>query len=64
MNNIKETLQNLIKQEVNAINNIPIDGKIEEALHIIYQQVHKKDGKVVISGMGKAGQSGNNIATT
>ncbi|MDB4655683.1 SIS domain-containing protein, partial [Flavobacteriales bacterium] len=31
---------------------------------LIFQQVHSKNGKVVIAGMGKAGQIGMNIATT
>ncbi|MEN8956390.1 MAG: SIS domain-containing protein, partial [Flavobacteriales bacterium] len=31
---------------------------------LIHEQVHNKSGKVVISGMGKAGQIGVNIATT
>lgn len=62
--NIKEQLKHLIQQEVNAIENIPIDGKIEHAIALIYEQVHQKNGKVVITGMGKAGQIGNNIATT
>lgn len=62
--NIKEKLKYYIQKEVEAIQNIPIDGKIAAALDIIYQQVHQKNGKVVISGMGKAGQIGNNIATT
>ena len=62
--NIKEQLKHLIQQEVIAIENIPIDGKIEHAISLIYEQVHQKNGKVVITGMGKAGQIGNNIATT
>lgn len=61
---IKEQLKEYIRLEVEAIQNIPIDGKIEQALEIIYEQVHRNNGKVVISGMGKAGQIGNNIATT
>jgi arabinose-5-phosphate isomerase len=61
---IKTRIQNIIDQEIEAIKNIPVDGIIEKALALIYQQVHQKNGKVVISGMGKAGQIGNNIATT
>jgi len=61
---IKDRIKSIIEQEIAAINNIPVDGVIEEALNLIYQQVHQKNGKVVISGMGKAGQIGNNIATT
>lgn len=61
---IQTKIQDLIKREIQAIEAIPIDGVIEEALELIYRQVHQKKGKVVISGMGKAGQIGVNIATT
>ncbi len=61
---IKEKIRELIAREVEAIQNIPVDGIITGAIDLIYEQVHKKNGKVVISGMGKAGQIGNNIATT
>ena len=60
---MKEKVQSLIQQEIEAIQNIPIDGVIEDAIDIIYEQVHLKKGKVVISGMGKAGHVGFNIAT-
>ncbi len=47
-----------------AINNIPVDESILEAVDALYQQVHEKNGKIVLSGIGKAGQVGQNIATT
>jgi len=61
---IKDKIKDLIDKEVEAILNIPIDGVIEKALDLIHEQVHIKRGKVVVSGMGKAGQIGVNIATT
>ncbi len=61
---IKEKIHALIEREIEAIRNIPVDGIIEEAMDLIYRQVHQRNGKVVVSGMGKAGQIGNNIATT
>ncbi len=57
-------IKELIEQEVRAIQNIPVDGAIIEVVELIYEQVHQKGGKVVVSGMGKAGQIGDNIATT
>jgi arabinose-5-phosphate isomerase len=36
----------------------------EQAVDIIIERVHQKRGKVVTSGMGKAGQIANNMATT
>lgn len=61
---MKEKIKDLIEREITAIRNIPINGIIEEAIELIYEQVHRKQGKVVVSGMGKAGQIGINIATT
>tara|TARA_B100000035_G_scaffold148156_2_gene126312 strand:- start:3694 stop:4287 length:594 start_codon:yes stop_codon:yes gene_type:complete len=61
---VKDVIKKYIEEEVKAIKNIPIDGKIEEVVNIIYQKVHIDNGKVIISGMGKAGQIGMNIATT
>ena len=61
---MKDLIKKYIEEEVKAIKNIPIDGKIEEVVNIIYQKVHIDNGKVIISGMGKAGQIGMNIATT
>ena len=60
---MKDVIKKYIEEEVKAIKNIPIDGKIEEVVNIIYQKVHIDNGKVIISGMGKAGQIGMNIAT-
>ena len=61
---IKTRISEIIDREVEAIRNIPVDGIIEDALKLIYEQIHQKNGKVVVSGMGKAGQIGHNIATT
>lgn len=60
----KERIKELIAKELEAIQNIPVDGAILEAVELIYKQVHEKNGKVVVSGMGKAGQIGVNIAMT
>ena len=61
---VESKIQELIDKEVQAIRNIPIDGVVQNAINLIYEQVHEKGGKVVVSGMGKAGQIGINIATT
>jgi arabinose-5-phosphate isomerase len=59
-----QRIKDLIAKEIEAIQNIPVDGVIYDAVELIYRQVHQKNGKVVVSGMGKAGQIGDNIATT
>lgn len=61
---LTEKIHLLIEREIEAIRQIPIDGVIESAIALIEEQVHHKNGKVVVSGMGKAGQIGVNIATT
>ena len=61
---MKDIINKYIDQEVKAIKNIPINGIIENVIDVIFQNVHLKNGKVVVSGIGKAGQIGMNIATT
>lgn len=57
-------IKKLLTQEANAVLNIPISDAYEKATDLIIEQVHKKKGKLVTSGMGKAGQIAQNIATT
>lgn len=54
----------LIKAEAQAILNIPVSDAFGKTLDIIYRQVHEKKGKLIVTGMGKAGQIAVNIATT
>jgi arabinose-5-phosphate isomerase len=61
---MKDSIRKVIEQEALAIKNIPVDDGFTNAIEIIYQQVHKKKGKLVASGMGKAGQIALNISTT
>jgi arabinose-5-phosphate isomerase len=59
-----EKVREIFKREANAIENIPVTKSFEAAIEIIHKQVHEKNGKLVTSGMGKAGQIAHNIATT
>ena len=59
-NQIKE----LLESEISAIRNIPITDDYNIATDLIVDQIHRKKGKLVTSGMGKAGQIAQNIATT
>jgi len=54
----------LLKKEAEAVQNIPVSESFIKAVDLIYQKVHKEGGKVIASGMGKAGQIAENIATT
>ena len=56
-------LKELIDREIEAIQNIPLDGGIENAVELIYQNVHQQSGKVVVSGVGKAGHIGLQLST-
>ena len=57
-------IEDLIKKELKAIRNIPIDDNIGKAVDLIFHAVHVQKGKIVVGGMGKAGQIGYNVATT
>jgi arabinose-5-phosphate isomerase len=59
-----QRISEILTREANAIRNIPISKSYEEAIGIIHHHVHKMNGKLVTSGMGKAGQIAHNIATT
>jgi arabinose-5-phosphate isomerase len=59
-----EKVRDIFRREATAIENIPITNSYEEAINIIHKHVHGKNGKLVTSGMGKAGQIAHNIATT
>lgn len=61
---MEESIKKVIEQEALAIKNIPVNNEFIKAIDLIFQQVHIKRGKLVASGMGKAGQIALNIATT
>lgn len=64
MNQEAEEIKDIITREIEGIRNIPIDDTIQQAIDLIFNSVHRHGGKVVVSGLGKAGQIGHNIATT
>lgn len=59
-----EELKDIIQREIKAIQNIPLTEAYSKATDLIVEYVHEKKGKLVTSGMGKAGQIASNIATT
>lgn len=61
---MKSKISNIVNREAQAIKNIPITDSFEAVTGMIYHKVHEKGGKVITSGMGKAGQIAHNIATT
>lgn len=59
-----DSIKEILQKEAQAVLNIPITDAYEQAVDLIVEQVHNKGGKLVTSGMGKAGQIAMNIATT
>lgn len=59
-----ESIKELLQKEAAAVLNIPIGNEYEKAIDMIVEQIHNKGGKLVTTGMGKAGQIAMNIATT
>lgn len=61
---MNSSIKDLLQREAQAVLNIPVTDGYEGAVNLIVEQVHVKGGKLVTSGMGKAGQIAMNIATT
>lgn len=61
---MKDKIAAIFEREASAIKNIPVNDAYEAVTEIIFRHVHEKRGKLITSGMGKAGQIANNIATT
>ena len=59
-----ERVKVVLQHEAEAILNIPATDNFDKAIQLIHQQVHEKGGKLVVSGMGKAGEIAQNISTT
>ena len=57
-------IKELLLKEAQAVKDIPVTDAYEQAVELIVEQVHRRRGKLVTSGMGKAGQIAMNIATT
>lgn len=59
-----EKLQRILEAEAEAVRNIPLSDAYDKAVEMIVDHVNRRHGKLVTSGMGKAGQIAMNIATT
>ena len=58
------SIKDLIAKEAQAVLDIPITDGFEKAVDLIVDHVYHRKGKLVTSGMGKAGPIAMNIATT
>lgn len=64
MNDIQTRMREILDAEAKAICNIPVTDQYEKAISLIVEHVARRGGKLIASGMGKAGQIAMNIATT
>ncbi len=59
-----ELIKEILRREADAIANIPVTDGFEKTVDILFEHVHNRHGKIIMSGMGKAGQIAVNMATT
>lgn len=59
-----EQIQDILRLEAEAVKQIPVDTRLVKAVDILQERVHARGGKIIMSGMGKAGQIAVNMATT
>lgn len=64
MTEIQDSMRAILRHESEAIAAIPVTDAYDRAVEAIVEHVHRRGGKLVTSGMGKAGQIAMNIATT
>ena len=57
-------MRDILDAESRAISQIPYTPDYDRAISLIIEHVHRRHGKLVTAGMGKAGQIALNIATT
>lgn len=61
---IRESMRAILRAESEAVAAIPVGDGYVRAVETIIDRVHGRHGKLVTSGMGKAGQIAMNISTT
>lgn len=64
MSRVTDKMNEILRAESRAIASIPVVDGYDVAVDMIVDHVHNRGGKLVTSGMGKAGQIALNIATT
>jgi arabinose-5-phosphate isomerase len=59
-----DKVKQILEQEATAIRNIPVNEDYARVVELIYERVHQSGGKIIASGMGKAGHVASHVATT
>lgn len=60
----RDDIRRVLDQEAEAIRSIPVSTSYDEVVELIHERVHRNGGKIIASGMGKAGHVANHMATT
>lgn len=60
---VQESMKDIVEREAKALCSIPYTADYDRAIELIIEHVHRRGGKLVTSGIGKAGQIAMNIAT-
>ena len=61
---LKQSMREILAAESQAVAQIPVVDDYRKTVDLIVEHVHNRGGKLITSGMGKAGQIAMNIATT
>ena len=64
MTSIQNDMLSILRKEAQAILDIPVSDAYDRAVELIVEHVNRRGGKLITSGMGKAGQIAMNISTT
>lgn len=57
-------IKSILEREAEAVRSIPVGEVYSTVVELIHDRVHVRGGKVIASGMGKAGHVANHMATT
>lgn len=57
-------IEDILRHEAQAILDIPKSNDFDKAVDMLHHCVHECGGKIIMSGMGKAGQIAVNMSTT
>ena len=63
MTTIQNDMLSILRKEAQAILDIPVSDAYDRAVELIVEHVNRRGGKLITSGMGKAGQIAMNIST-
>jgi len=60
---LTEEIIEILEREADAIRSIPLSDDYARVVDLVYNKVHVHGGKIIASGMGKAGHVANHLAT-